>query len=294
MYIKLFEKWGIDKNLEEATDEYLSKMKKDPEKDSYNFVLYHDNGNYFFEIKIVTFEQDEQKGNLSYDTNNETGQTYNYVISLKYRNDRSTLLHELKHLDRVIRTGRDKGILKTGLRWTDKLKPNTKNTKSNNNIKTLFYLLEDDEFEAKYHSYYVEIDKYLENNLKENPTKEDVIEQINHFLKLPETDKSYSWWRNELYLEFKKNSNKESIEELFDLLINGEITPVIIPSLDIRKMYLSVKTYIKQKFNIKSKLEKEQMSKLIHYVETLMNKNKDKYKKKFNRLYTIMIDKYVN
>jgi hypothetical protein len=158
----------------------------------------------------------------------------------------------------------------------------------------MFYLLNDDEFEAKYHSYYNEIDEYLAKNLIENPTKEDVINQINFYLKSPQCDKSYTWWKNQVYLKFDKHGDKHHIEKIFDLLINGEITPMIIPSLKIRELLVSVKTYIKQKLGIKTKLEKEEIKKLITKVENLINKNKEKYRKKFNRIYSIMVDKYVN
>ena len=69
---------------------------------------------------------------------------------------------------------------------------------------------------------------------------------------------------------------------------------MIIPSLKIRELLVSVKTYIKQKLGIKTKLEKEEIKKLITKVENLINKNKEKYRKKFNRIYSIMVDKYVN
>jgi hypothetical protein len=48
------------------------------------------------------------------------------------------------------------------------------------------------------------------------------------------------------------------------------------------------------KFGIKTKLEKEQIKDLINQVEILINRNKEKYRKKFNKIYSIMVDKYVN
>jgi hypothetical protein len=69
---------------------------------------------------------------------------------------------------------------------------------------------------------------------------------------------------------------------------------MIIPSLNMRELFTSVKTYIRQKLGIKTKLEKEQIERAIDVIEKIVNKNKEKYRKKFNRIYSIMVDKYVN
>lgn len=301
-YIKLFEKWGIDKTLEELADKLISSIESEPTTKKFTFDF--DNGVsdiYTFNL-IVKYLGPKTEGRFNYDGRWIYNEEYKkntfdgqITIYLADRNDKSTLLHELKHFDRFIRrgiagyyTGKD-SILRAGLNWTNKI-----GGEFNPGINSMFYLLNDDEFEAKYHSYYSEIDKYLEKNLIENPTKEDVINQINFYLKLPECDKSYTWWKNNLYLKFDKHGDKKNIEKIFDLLINGEITPMIIPSLKIREFFYSIKTYIRQTFGIKSKLEKEQIKHLINQVEVLINRNKEKYRKKFNRIYSIMVDKYVN
>ena len=289
-YIKLFEKWGINKDLEDLTDEYMTFIKEHPKKNDFNFVFYHELGNYVFKVKIDELEG-RTEGNITYDVEEINGmqRCSNFEITLSDRNDKSTLLHELKHFDRIVRVGPDKSITRKGLRVTDYL-----DNDFNPGIKSLFYLLNDDEFEAKYHGYYSKIDQYLEKNLVKNPTQEDVINQINIFLKKPTTDKSYTYWRNNMYLKFSKFGDKKYIEKVFDLLINGEITPMVIPSLDLRELFTSVKTYIRQKLGIKTKLEKEKINQAIIFIEKVINKNKEKYRKKFNRIYSIMVDKYVN
>ena len=289
-YIKLFEKWGINKELEDLTDEYMTSIKNNPEQNDFNFVFYHELGNYLFKVKIKELGG-KKEGNITYDVAEVNGKkrTSNFVITLSDRNDKSTLLHELKHFDRIIRIGPDDGTIRKSLKWVDFI-----DNDFNPNIRSIFYLLNDDEFEAKYHGYYSQIDKYLSENLIENPTREDVINQINFFLKLPSTDKSYTWWKNNLYFKLELLGDKKYVEKLFDLLINGEITPMLIPSLNMRELFTSVKTYIRQKLGIKTKLEKEQIQKAIIQIEKLINKNKEKYRKKFNRIYSIMVDKYVN
>jgi hypothetical protein len=303
-YIKIFEKWGIDKTLEELADKLISSIKAEPNTKRFTFDF--DNGVsdiYTFNL-IVKYLGPKTEGRFNYDGRwiyNEEHKTNTFdgeiTIYLADRNDKSTLLHELKHFDRFIRrgkkgsgyyTGKD-SILRAGLNWSDKI-----GNDFSPGIKSMFYLLNDDEFEAKYHGYYVDIDQYLEKNLIENPTKEDVINQINFYLKLPECDKSYSWWKNEVYLKFDKQADNKHIQKIFDLLINGEITPMIIPYTKIRELLSSVKTYIRMKFGIKTKLEKEQIKDLINQVEILINRNKEKYRKKFNKIYSIMVDKYVN
>ena len=302
-YIKIFEKWGIDKKLEELTDKFINSIEAEPNKKRFTFDF--DNGvSDIYTFNLIVKEDLGQKveGRFTYNGRwiyNEEHEKHTFdgeiTIYLSNRNDKSTLLHELKHFDRFIRrgnvgyyTGKD-AILRAGLNWTDKI-----GNDFNPGIKSMFYLLNDDEFEAKYHGYYVDIDQYLEKNLIENPTREDVINQINFYLKLPECDKSYSWWKNQVYLKFDRHGNKKHIEKIFNLLINGEITPMIIPSFKIRELFNSVKTYVKIKFGIKTKLEKEQIKDLINQVEILINKNKEKYRKKFNKIYSIMVDKYVN
>ena len=279
-YIKLFEKWGINKELEDLTDEYMTSIKNNPEQNDFNFVFYHELGNYLFKVKIKELGG-KKEGNITYDVAEVNGKkrTSNFVITLSDRNDKSTLLHELKHFDRIIRIGPDDGTIRKSLKWVDFI-----DNDFNPNIKSIFYLLNDDEFEAKYHGYYSQIDKYLSENLIENPTREDVINQINFFLKLPSTDKSYTWWKNNLYFKLELLGDKKYVEKLFDLLINGEITPMLIPSLNMRELFTSVKTYIRQKLGIKTKLEKEQIQKAIIQIEKLINKNKEKYRKKFNRI----------
>ena len=289
-YIKLFEKWGINKELEDLTDEYMTSIKNNPEQNDFNFVFYHELGNYLFKVKIKELGG-KKEGNITYDVAEVNGKkrTSNFVITLSDRNDKSTLLHELKHFDRIIRIGPDDGTIRKSLKWVDFI-----DNDFNPNIRSIFYLLNDDEFEAKYHGYYSQIDKYLSENLTENPTREDVINQINFFLKLPSTDKSYTWWKNNLYFKLELLGDKKYVEKLFDLLINGEITPMLIPSLNMRELFTSVKTYIRQKLGIKTKLEKDQIERAIDVIEKIVNKNKEKYRKKFNRIYSIMVDKYVN
>jgi hypothetical protein len=301
-YIKIFEKWGIDKKLEELTDKFMSIIEAEPNKKV--FKLEFDNGiNDIYIFKLIIKELAHRTtGSFNNDGRwiyNQEQKRYTFdgqlVIYMANRHDKATLLHELKHFDRFIRrgnagyySGKD-AILRAGLNWSNKL-----GSEFNPGVNSMFYLLNDDEFEAKYHSYYNEIDEYLAKNLIENPTKEDVINQINFYLKSPQCDKSYTWWKNEVYLKFDKHGDKHHIEKIFDLLINGEITPMIIPSLKMRELLVSVKTYIKQKLGIKTKLEKEEIKNLITKVENLINKNKEKYRKKFNRIYSIMVDKYVN
>jgi hypothetical protein len=284
-YIKLFEKWGINKELEDLTDEYIKFVKENPKENDFNFVLYHELGNYPFKLKIKELGKNN-KGFLTFEVDGINAS--DFLITLSNRNDKATLLHELKHFDRIIRMGPDDGTIRKSLKWVDYI-----GNDFNPGIKSIFYLLNDDEFEAKYHGYYSKIDQYLENNLIENPTREDVINQINFYLKLPTTDQSYTFWKNNVYLKFSKFGDEKYIEKLFDLLINGEITPMIVPSLNMRELFTSVKTYIRQKLGIKTKLEKQQIERAIDVIEKLVNKNKEKYRKKFNRIYSIMVEKYI-
>ena len=138
-YIKLFEKWGINKELEDLTDEYMTSIKNNPEQNDFNFVFYHELGNYLFKVKIKELGG-KKEGNITYDVAEVNGKkrTSNFVITLSDRNDKSTLLHELKHFDRIIRIGPDDGTIRKSLKWVDFI-----DNDFNPNIRSIFYLLND-------------------------------------------------------------------------------------------------------------------------------------------------------
>ena len=111
-HILLFEKWGVANYLEDQVKEYIEKMSKE-EKDKYLFTLFTNKGNYCFFVKIDKFADKSQKGNFHYDIHQDVYgklRTNNYIITIRSRDDYQTLLHEVKHMDRLIKKGIDRSL----------------------------------------------------------------------------------------------------------------------------------------------------------------------------------------
>ena len=97
-YIKLFEKWGINSEIESYAKEYFEVINDDTKRDRFNFLYKNDKGNYYFDLTIRKSDNANKLGYFTY--NKKMGWM---TINLSNRGDYSTLLHELKHLDRHTR-----------------------------------------------------------------------------------------------------------------------------------------------------------------------------------------------
>tara|TARA_R110000772_G_scaffold20466_5_gene56959 strand:+ start:115168 stop:116016 length:849 start_codon:yes stop_codon:yes gene_type:complete len=279
-YVKLFEKWGISDDLKDFTMVCMKEIHENPKKNKFSQV--HKINQISYPFKIIIKKDLVSLGQYSYYDNpvkgdNSDGPPYNMRIYLKDRHDFSTLLHEIKHLDKAIRQSSPfNKLLRKGL----------KSSEEGSKLKTLFYCLDDDEFEAKYHGYYVKISFYLYNNLEENPTNDDVFKSINYYLNNLEEDLSFTYWTNSKYLKLTDYTKTNELYDVFDKMINGgNYTYGIIPK--------KIGDYLRKKFNIRNNQNKREIERIIVKTEKLLNRNKIKYRRKFLRLYTLMVDKYV-
>jgi hypothetical protein len=282
-YIKLFEKWGINREVEDSAKYYIQQMLKDPFKNKYDFIYYLNDTKIIICIVIDKFKNTNQQGEFRYKLN-KNNETSNYVIQLERRDDISTLIHELKHFDRHIRKGIDYHIL-------DKGNNEIQNLKVSDFVRKIFYLFNTDEYEARYHEYCHDIDKYLSENLKENPTSKDVILMINFYLESV-GDKTYKVWKIDFDINILEISTKKELIKIFNKILNNK---PLIPRLnfnDIKGTYKDFVKFVKHKIGME--VTNDNFDKLAKTLNIKINQNRKKFAKKFDRIYSIMVDKYVN
>jgi hypothetical protein len=293
-HILLFEKWGVAGYLEEQVKEYIEKMSKE-KKDQYLFTLFTDKGNYCFYVVIDKFADKNQNGNFHYDIKKDPSgnlRTNNYIITITNREDYATLLHEVKHMDRLIKKDIDKSVISIGHHWTKRL---TQDTKVSKKLLSTFYLLTNDEFEAKYHSYYVSLDNYLSKELKgKNPTSDDVMRAVTRFFKKVTDDFSYTWWTDKKNIDLLKLESKSNLIRIFNGFLKGHVRGEEFPKTLDSNTLSQVGKFIKSRLGILNKVDNDNFNKVKKILESELNRNKFNFNRKFRRLYTIMVDKYAN
>jgi len=292
---------GIDKDIESQAQEIYKKIKHS-NKNEFSFILYETSGNYFFKLIIGKFDKTASGRFIISDDNKEM------TVLLKDRNDYSTLLHEMKHLSRAIK---NKGShFNDFIYKTHKLISNM-DLKDKDPIKAqkqIFYVYDKDEFEAKYHGYYVDLDIYLKKIVdikKQSPndksvSKDFIIDVIKGFLNTCD-DMTYTWWvgyfnGEKVSKEFNfSNYLKESdINRLFYLITKKDFKPGYSYTDMFKEIYFDLKNILKTKMNIYSKEDKVLIQKYRKSFELEINKRKKVFSKKFYRLFSIMVDKYAD
>lgn len=281
-YIKLFEKWGISQEVEDSAKYYVQQMLREPDKNKYTFTYYTDKGECDFDIIIDNFLDPKQYGQFSYDDQNN--KTSNYTIQITRRDATNSLIHELKHFDRFLKKGPNTDMLSKGTAEMDDLK-------SPSTMRQIFYLFNIDEFEARYHGYYYSIDKYLSENLKENPNSKDVTSMINFYLESVTNDKTFKLWKIDFNIKMLNNSKKKDLIKVFNRILDNNFYLPELNIKDIKGTYKSLVKFIKSEIGMQ--VTPENFDRLVKKLDIQINRNKEKFRKKFNRLYTIMVDKYV-
>lgn len=294
-HLKTFnEKLGISKSLEEQVEYYHKIMMDNPDKKEYNFVYKTDKGNFTITVFI--------KDNLGDQISGQAGQLSNgdLYINLLNRNDVTTLLHEVKHIDYSIRKG--------------KYEKDSKYTKAHNSLykndikgdmkylSTLFYLMDENEFQSKYHTYYKDFDLYLKKHLSTDSTnrEKEIVKMWPDFLK-QHHDGSWSWYKQGDF-KFLDYVSRNSIYDAFHNYIMGNKGVISKPDYKPSgSVYLDFIKYFKRKMRkiinpnvveLTSK-EKEQVSILKKRFEKEITIKRDRYFKRMSRIPTLMIDKWV-
>jgi hypothetical protein len=277
--------WGISKEVEDSAKYYLQQMLKQPNKKKYRFTYYSSKGDFDFNIIIGKFKNPNQYGEfIYYHDDDSENKTSGYYIKITKISDLNTLIHELKHFDRHLRKGPNTDMLSLGvMRMSD--------MKVSELIHKIFYMFNVDEFEARLHEYYLKIDEHLSENLIKNPTSKDVVSMINHYLENVDDD-TFKLWKIDFNIDIMKNSTKKELINIFnEILENKPLLPSSINFNDIKGTYKSLIKFIKSKIGMVA--APDNFDNLVKKTNLEINRNKEKFNKKFNRLYSIMIDKYV-
>ena len=270
---------GISFNFEEQCNAIFRTITSRLDKSSFIFNYTNTKGSFRIKIKIDP-DLKNLEGRLSQNDN------FNFcVITIKNRNDKATLFHEMKHFDFYINK-KDKNIYANGelaLRNKDE---------EFMYVREILYLFDPNEFESRYHDYYIEFNNYLVKNLNTNPNKEDISREFKNWLS-SDADDSIKWY-------FSKNisfsdyiSDKRKYFCFYYLLDSKELLTYKGVLISLLKDF---RQFFKKILNINfmfSKEEKRKMDKIIIYLEKDINKKRVIYKKKILRLITIMCNKWI-
>lgn len=297
-HIKKFnEALGINKDLEEQVDAYYKEIVENPDKDVFNFFYHHNNVKQGFKLDIKKLSGNNGSvvhGNLELNGNS-------VIIHLSNRNDKPTLLHEVKHLDYFLRLYPDisKVTDKNSIKKTNifGIRDVIGVDKYSRVIYYILYIFDPNEFQSRYHGYYVQIDEYIKKHISENPTTDEIYKLVDKCLN-SSIDDCFKIYMSNDPIRFDDYESIRNINMVFDSIILND-------TKSTNKIYSKIKQFLpnipidevitkfKQYFNIYSKKEKFKIDTVVNRLEKEMNKRKLKYKRKFLRLYQIMCDKYL-
>lgn len=286
-YLQFFEKFGISKNLEDQCKSYFDEIKENPTKNNFDFLFQNNTGEYQFKVKIGKFDgKTLGRYNLSLDS--ETGKINNIIIYLKDRNNYSTLLHELKHLDYATRKP---SFYKDIFHKSKETLGELRGSKKLIFAEEVFYLLDTNEFESRYHGYYADFDDFISNNISKNPTPSEIYNLFEKFL-AGNQDKSWTWYTKDDEFKFEDYLTSSQINRLFHQFVY--IKDFYKDEYDnvIKYLKSQIKKAFKSSFNKYTKEELLEINRTKKMIESKINKRLPKFRKKFFRLVSIMIDKW--
>lgn len=287
-YIKYFnESLGISNNVMDQGERFYDKIINSTDI-KFSFLYLTEYSNCFFEVNIDPKIND--KGFFNYD-DSKSFEEQSLKIVLRDRKDKSTFLHELKHLDHYIR---DNNFSKNGYYdIKDKIKTMSKIKISRNKngkikfpildefniIDEILYVYEPTEFQSKYHGYYIEIDNYIKDKIKtEIPNKDNIKKWINECLKNSK-DLAYTWYNGD---EFKLDNYlyEKDIYKFYLIMCDSK-------NILAKRLFSFINIFTKASpGGIK-------FEEFVIKFERAINKKKKVYHKKFKRLYTIFFNKYI-
>ncbi len=284
-YIQSFnEKFGIKSDLEEQAKKYFNEISSS-DKNEFIFIYKNKKGNFPFTLKIGKVKKLD--GQFKKDTS-----TKKLTILLSDRRDYSTFLHELKHLDySIVKEFFYKDIFHVSNSKLKILKKNDPLIVA----QSIFYLLDTNEFESRYHGYYVSFDKfisdYLHFNLLDNPTPSDIYNLFEKFLS-QSPDTSWTWYVYDKEFRFENHLTESQINRLFHQFV---FTKDFYKD-EYDSIFTYIKSYIKKAFrstfNNYNEEELTDIEKNKKLIENKINQRLPKYRKKFFRLVTLMVDKW--
>lgn len=294
-YIK--ERLGIDLNIDDQVNKYIEEIKSNPNKNEFDFIYANNYGNTSFKIRIVKdldafgrFQRDVTPDNWS--------NLENLEILLKDRESSSTLMHELKHLDHLIRKINSKKNIKSfkGI-YNDEISDfhkiltdriGRKKDAPSHNLIYIFYIFNIDELEARYHGLY----KDMSNYLKDNPPKDiyDIGDAFEKILCYDEASESLRLLLNLKEFKFSDIFKEKFIRSaIYQYLIDDSFDAKDVITFLIR----NYKTRFKTRFNTYSKKDLDRIDRIQKRFESVLTKRINKWNRKIFRLIFLLKEKHL-
>ena len=281
------EKFGIKKRLVEQVDGYFRVIQENPDKHEFTFYYAYDSLGIKDILQKVTVKIGKVKGlHGQYSFNPNTKET---TILLSDRNDKSTLLHELKHLDYALHK-RDfhKNIFHTS---KDRLSKSLSKRDKLNYAQEIFYLLDQNEFESRYHGYFIDFDEFISKSKIKDPTPGEIYELFESFLSQSE-DISWTWYVKEDEFKFENYFSDSLINRLFNQFVYTKD----FYADEYENMFKYIRSIFKKSyrriFNSYSDEEIIEIKRTKKLFERKINQRLPKYRKKLFKLVPLMVDKW--
>ena len=290
-YLQRFdERLGISQDMEQQVEGYMKTIREKPISKVFRLLYQCDLGNYFFKLVI-----DPNIDSEGYFTGSPIS-IGDLEIHLKDREDESTLLHEVKHLDYYLRkNGKTKTIydrMKRSVSNSDKTKVSQRTLAL---LEHIFYIYDENEFQSKYTSFYKEFDIFLSKQNKNFTTSE--IKNIFFDYQQWTEDDTFSWYTvtSDYNFTFDKFVYKDELRVVFNYIISEHSRRTFKnPYLDFFSYLVAdIKKNIKIRFKLFTGKEKLEIEKAIRFFEKDINKRIQKYKKRMSRIVTLACEKYV-
>jgi len=290
-YLQRFdERLGISQDMEQQVEGYMKTIRERPISKVFKLLYQCDLGSYFF--KLVIDPKMEPNG---YFTGSSTF-VGDLEIHLKDREDESTLLHEVKHLDYYLRKkGRTKNIydrMERSIPASDKTKVSQRTLGL---LEHIFYIYDENEFQSKYTSFYKSFDLFLSKQNKDFTTSE--IKELFFDYKKWTKDMVFSWYTvaSDYDFTFDKFVDKDELRVVFNYIISEHSRRTFKnPYLDfLSYLVADIKKNIKIRFKLFTDKEKVEIEKAIRFFEKDINKRIQNYKKRMSRIVTLACEKYV-
>jgi hypothetical protein len=294
-HLKRFdERLGIIKDIEEQVELYMRTIESKPISKTFKFFYHCDLGTYPFRLVI-----DSKLDSRGYFTNiNE-----DFYIYIKERDDESTLLHEVKHLDFFLR---NKNIKNPYVKSQIAISMDGKNAKVSQRtldiLEHIFYIYDENEFQSKYHSFYKDFDIMISKLKLELTNKGEsnllTTKGIRHIFYNERwwSDATFTWYVTKEGKEFKFSDyvDKDELRIVFYYILMEQKRKTF------SNMYLDVFSYIahnivkdmKRFFKIFTKKERQEIEKYINFFEKDINKKLIKYRRRMSRIVTLACEKY--
>ena len=286
---KLNERLGISQDMEQQVEGYMETIREKPISKVFRLLYQCDLGNYFFKLVI-----DPNIDSEGYFTGSPI--SGDLEIHLKDREDESTLLHEVKHLDYHLRKkGKTKNIydrMERSISNSDKTKVSKRTLGL---LEHIFYIYDENEFQSKYTSFYKSFDLFLSKQNKDFTTSE--ITELFLDSKQWTKDSVFSWYTvaSDYNFTFDKFVDKYELRVVFNYIISEHSRRTFKnPYLDfLSYLVADIKKNIKIRFKLFTGKEKLEIEKAIRFFEKDINKRIQKYKRRMSRIVTLACEKYV-